>query len=287
MRIAISGHTGFIGNELKNYFSEKGYEITDIGRKDFSKGSMHLANLINGHDYLINLAGAPIIKRWTRKYSRLLWSSRIDTTAKLREAVAQCNEKPKAFFSASAVGIYTSEGIHTENSNRLSNDFLGLLCQNWEEEAAKTRILCPTYIIRTGIILGKNGGALPQMSRPFKFFVGGKIGTGKQMISWMHIQDYIEALHMLMKKLPKEEIFNFTAPNPVSNAEFSSVLAKNLHRPNYLPVPPLALNLLFGEGSVALLSGQNVLPENLQKAGYEFRFPYVSGALKDLLQSAE
>lgn len=287
MRIAISGHTGFIGTGLENYFSEKGYEITGIGRKDFSKGSMHLANLINGHDYLINLAGAPIIKRWTRKYSRLLWSSRIDTTAKLREAIALCNEKPKAFFSASAVGIYTSEGIHTENSNRLSNDFLGLLCQNWEEEAAKTRILCPTYIIRTGIILGENGGALPQMALPFKFFVGGKIGNGKQMISWMHIQDYIEALHMLMKKLPKQEIFNFTAPNPVSNAEFSSVLAKNLHRPNYLPVPPIALKLLFGEGSVALLSGQNVMPENLQEAGYEFRFPEVSGALKDLLQSAE
>ena len=287
MRIAISGHTGFIGSELKKFFSEKNYEITGIGRNDFKRGPGHIAGMIEGHDFLVNLAGAPIIKRWTRKYSRLLWTSRIDTTAMLRDALAHCHQRPKAFFSASAVGIYSPEGIHTENKNKLDNDFLGLLCQNWEDEAAKARVFCPTYIIRTGIILGENGGALPQMALPFKLFAGGKIGNGKQMISWMHIQDYAEALHLLMQTLPEQEIFNFTAPNPVSNAEFSSALAKALHRPNYLPVPSFALKLLFGEGSVALLSGQNVLPENLQKMGYEFQFPEIPGALKDLLQSAK
>ncbi|MBW6480396.1 MAG: TIGR01777 family oxidoreductase [Bacteroidales bacterium] len=287
MRIAISGHTGFIGSELTKFFSKKGYEVTGIGRKDFNRGPGHLAQMIESHDFLINLAGAPIIKRWTRKYSRLLWTSRIDTTALLREALAQCQERPGAFFSSSAVGIYSPEGIHTENKNRLDNDFLGLLCLSWEEEASKARVFCPTYIIRTGIILGNSGGALPQMALPFKLFAGGKIGNGKQMISWMHIKDYAEALHMLMQSLPEQEVFNFTAPNPVSNAEFSSVLAKTLHRPNYLPVPPFALKLLFGEGSVALLSGQNVLPENLQKAGYKFQFPEISDALKNLLQSTE
>ncbi len=287
MRIAISGHTGFIGSELKKFFLEKGYEVTGIGRNDFNLGPGHLAGMIEGHDFLINLAGAPIIKRWTRKYSRLLWTSRIDTTAKLKEALAQCHKRPKAFFSSSAVGIYSPGGVHTEKNNRIDNDFLGLLCQNWENEAAKARVFCPTYIIRTGIILGESGGALPQMALPFKLFAGGKIGDGKQMISWMHIQDYANALHLLMQTLPEQEIFNFTAPHPVSNAELSSVLAKTLHRPNYLPVPPFALKLLFGEGSVALLSGQNVLPENLLKAGYEFQFPEISGTLKDLLQSAE
>lgn len=287
MRIAISGHTGFIGSELKNFFSEKGYDVTGIGRKDFDHGPTHLAGMIEGHDFLINLAGAPIIKRWTRKYSRLLWTSRIDTTRKLREAIGMCSSRPKAFFSASGVDVYSSGKTHTESNNELNDDFLGLLCQNWEEEALKARILCPVYIIRTGVILGDSGGALPQMALPYKLFVGGKIGNGKQMISWMHISDYAQALYMLMQKLPDQEIFNFTTPNAVSNAEFSSALAKTLNRPNFFVVPPFALRLLFGRGAEILLTGQKVLPENLQKAGYEFQFPEVSGALKDLLQSAE
>jgi uncharacterized protein (TIGR01777 family) len=287
MRIAISGHTGFIGSELKNFFLEKGYEITGIGREDFNRGAGHLAEIMEGHDFLINLAGAPIIKRWTRKYSRLLWTSRIDTTRKLREAIGMCTNRPKAFFSASGVDVYSSGKTHTESNNELNDDFLGLLCQNWEEEALKARIFCPVYIIRTGVILGESGGALPKMALPFKLFVGGKIGNGKQMISWMHISDYEQALYMLMQKLPDQEIFNFTSPGAVSNAEFSSVLAKTLNRPNVFVVPPFALRLLFGEGAVILLTGRQVLPENLQKAGYEFKFPEISGTLKDLLQSAK
>ncbi len=283
MRIAITGHTGFIGSELKKYFSEKGYEITGIGRNDFKRGSGHLAGKIEGHDFLINLAGAPIIKRWTRRYSRLLWTSRIETTRQLREAIGTCSNPPKAFFSASGVDIYASGSTHTESNNELSNDFLGLLCQNWEEEALKTRISCPTYIIRTGVILGESGGALPKMSLPFKLFVGGKIGNGKQIISWMHIRDYADALHMLMQTLPEKEIFNFTTPGPVSNAEFSSVLAKALNRPNFFMVPPFALRLLFGRGAVILLTGRKVLPENLQKAGFTFQLPEISGALQNLL----
>ena len=283
MRIAIAGHTGFIGGELKNFFTEKGYEITGIGRDDFSKGNTHLASMIEGQDFLINLAGAPIIKRWTRRYSRILWRSRIDTTIQLREAIGLCRERPKAFFSSSAVGIYSSEGIHTESENKLDNDFLGLLCQNWEEEALKAKIFCPTYIIRTGIILGKSGGALPQMALPFKLFVGGKIGSGKQIIPWMHINDYAEALNMLINNMPDESVFNFTAPHPVSNAEFSKEMAGVMKRPGFFTVPPFMLKIIFGRGSVVLLSGQNVLPENLQKQGYEFRYPQIKEALADLL----
>ena len=283
MRIAISGHTGFIGSELKKFFSEKGFEITGIGRNDFKRGPGHIAGMIEGHDFLINLAGAPIIKRWTRKYSRLLWTSRIDTTRKLREAIGMCNNRPKAFFSASGVDVYSSGKTHTESNNELNDDFLGLLCQNWEEEALNARIFCPAYIIRTGVILGENGGALPKMALPFKLFVGGKIGNGKQMISWMHISDYAEALYMLMQKLPDQEIFNFTSPGPVSNAEFSSVLAKALNRPNFFVVPPFALRLLFGRGAVILLTGRKVLPENLQKAGYTYQYPEITGALQNLI----
>ncbi|TVQ15611.1 MAG: TIGR01777 family protein [Bacteroidetes bacterium] len=284
MKIGISGHTGFIGTSLKEYFTAQGHEIIGIGREDFKKGTGHLAALISGTDILINLAGAPIIKRWTKSYSKKLWDSRIVTTRLLADALAETRDRPKAFFSSSAVGIYGNEGIHTEKENKYNEDFLGILCQRWEEEALRARIHCPVYIIRTGIILGKDGGALPQMALPFKLYVGGKLGNGRQMTSWMHIQDYVKAVEYLIEKLPKINIFNFTAPAPVSNAEFSSVLAQTLNRPNLFMVPGFALRLLFGEGSVALLEGQHVLPKNLQDEGFTFQFPELKSALQDLLQ---
>ncbi len=284
MNIAISGHTGFIGSHLKDHFTARGHQITGIGREDFKKGTGHLASLISGTDYLINLAGAPIIKRWTRSYSKKLWNSRILTTRALTDAVAEAPERPKAFFSASGVDIYAPEGVHTEENNQYDEDFLGILCQRWEEEALRARIHCPVYIIRTGVILGKDGGALPQMALPFKLFVGGKLGNGKQMTSWLHIQDYLKAVEFLMEKRPKVNIFNFTTPGPVSNAEFSSVLAQTLHRPNLFRVPGFALRLLYGEASVVLLKGHHVLPKNLQDEGFTFHFPDLKSALEDLLQ---
>ncbi len=283
MKIVISGKTGFIGKNLTSYFSKKGYEVSGIGRTDFEKGISHLATLISGSDVLINLAGAPIIKRWTKSYSKKLWDSRIITTRQLTDAIAVTHEKPKAFFSASAVGIYDRHGINTEEKNTFDNDFLGLLCQKWEEESQRARIHSATYNIRIGIVLGKNGGALPQMALPFKLFVGGKLGNGHQMTSWIHIKDFVKAMDFLIMKLPDKKVFNFTAPFPVSNAEFSSVLARKLNRPNLLAVPGLAIKLLFGEGSVALLNGQNVIPENLLNEGFQFEFPALDKALEDLL----
>lgn len=285
MKIVIAGQTGFIGQNLTTYFLQKGYEVSGIGRKDFERGVSHLASVISGADVLVNLAGAPIIKRWTKSYSKKLWDSRIVTTRQLTDAIAESTERPKAFFSASAVGIYDGQGVHTENKFVFDNDFLGLLCQRWEEESQRARIHTATYNIRIGIVLGKDGGALPQMAMPFKLFVGGKLGNGRQMTSWIHIKDFVKALDFLIMKLPEKNVFNFTAPAPVSNAEFSSVLARKLNRPNLFAVPGFAIKLLFGEGSVALLNGQNVLPENLLIEGFEFEFPELDKALEDLLVS--
>ncbi len=284
MKIGISGHTGFIGTSLKEFFTAQGHEIIGIGREDFKKGTGHLAALISGTDILINLAGAPIIKRWTKSYSKQLWDSRILTTRALTEAIAESPERPKGFFSASGVNIYNDSRIQTEKENQLSDDFLGILCQRWEEEALKARIHCRTYVLRFGVVLGKDGGALPKMSLPFNLFVGGKISTGKQMISWIHINDFVRAIDMLIHTLPDQNVFNFTSPKPVSNAEFSSVLAKTLGRPNLIPVPAFALKLLFGEGAVVLLEGVNVLPENLLTEGFVFRFPEIEATLEDLLK---
>ncbi|MFP4289956.1 MAG: TIGR01777 family oxidoreductase [Bacteroidota bacterium] len=283
MKIILTGKTGFIGSFLSDYFTQKGYEVSGIGRKDFRLGEEHLAGLIDGNDVLIHLAGAPVIKRWTRRYTRVIWSSRVDTTGMLTGALKLLRTRPKIFISSSAVGIYTDEGHHTEENHQLSDDFLGTLCQRWEEEAKKAAFMLPVYTLRTGIVLGKEGGALPQMSLPFKLGVGGKIGSGKQGLSWIHILDYARALEMIIEKQPSQTIFNFTAPHPVSNAEFSKTLAKTLGKPNLFTVPGFALRILYGKGASTLLGGQFAYPENLEKAGYEFQFPSLKQALEDLL----
>jgi len=283
MKIILTGKTGFIGSFLSDYFAEKGYEVSGIGRKDFRLGEEHLAGLIDGNDVLIHLAGAPIIKRWTRQYTRVIWNSRVETTGLLTGALKLLRTRPEIFISSSAVGIYTDEGHHTENHYQLSDDFLGTLCQRWEEEARKATFMLPVYTLRTGIVLGKEGGALPQMSLPFKLGVGGKIGNGKQGLSWIHIYDYARALEMIIEKQPSQTIFNFTAPQPVSNAEFSKTLAKTLGKPNLFTVPGFALRILYGKGASTLLGGQYAYPENLEKAGYQFHFPSLKQALEDLL----
>lgn len=283
MNIIISGQSGFIGSKLTSFFRSEGHEVTGIGRADFAKGVNHIALLLTDKDVLINLAGAPIIKRWTRSYSKVLWDSRIVTTRMLSDAIPLATNGPKAFFSTSAVNVYADQGVNTETQNTLDEDFLGTLCQRWEEEALRARIHCRTYIMRLGVVLGKEGGALPQMALPFKLFAGGKIGNGKQVISWIHIDDLAHALNKLIQELPDQNVFNFTAPNPVSNADFSSSLAEALKRPNLFRVPAFALKILYGEGAVTLIDGVTVLPENLLKEGFRFEYPKLDGALENLL----
>jgi uncharacterized protein len=282
MRILISGKSGFIGSRLSGYFEAKGYKVEAISRKDFEIGVDHLASKLDGSDVIINLAGAPIIKRWTRKYSKILWDSRILTTRTLVNAIAATDVRPKVFLSASAVGIYADGGKHTENEHVLDEDFLGILCRRWEEEALRARIHTHTMIMRTGIVLGRDGGALKKMELPYRFFVGGKIGSGRQMMSWIHIDDYARAVDWLIEKSSEKNIFNFTSPNPVSNTEFSEQLARQLNRPNLFTVPPFALQAIYGEGSVALLSGQEVLPENLLSEGFRFKHENLQQALDEI-----
>jgi uncharacterized protein len=283
MKIVISGQSGFIGTKLTAWFTAKGHTVVGVGRADFAKGPYYLASIISGSDFLINLAGAPLVRRWTRSYSKKIWDSRIITTRLLSDAIAGCKQRPKAFISISGIGIYDSEGVHTETENELDEGFIGILCQRWEEEALRSRIHCNTYIIRTGVILGRDGGALPLMSLPFKWFVGGKIGSGNQIISWIHINDFARALELIMGKLPEQNIFNLTSPSPVSNKEFSSILAKTLGRPNLIPVPGFALKLLFGEGATMVLNGQYAIPKNLMNEGFIFQFPDLERAMGDLL----
>jgi uncharacterized protein len=283
MQIAITGHTGYLGTALKNFFQEQGYHVSGIGREDFQKGTVHLSGLLSGKDVVINMAGAPVIRRWTRSYSRKIWNSRILTTQALVQAIGNCVQKPGMFISVSGVNIYSEKGIHDENSNDFDMDFLGTLCQEWEKEALKARFVVNTLIARLGVVLGKNGGALPKIALPFKLGAGGKVGSGKQMMSWIHLSDFCHAMLHLIQNNPEKNVFNFTSPNPVSNALFSSTLSSVLKRPNFFTVPLFALKILYGEGATVLLNGQHVVPGNLLESGFRFNFPELEPALRDLL----
>lgn len=285
MRIVISGKTGFIGSRLAARFSAAGHTVHGISREDFKQGEGHLASIISGCDVLINLAGAPIIRKWTRSYCRKMWDSRILTTRQLTDAMAACEIKPRTFISASAVGFYSDNGIQTEDHFTHNEDFLGILCQRWEEEASRARIHSRTYIIRIGITMGKEGGALPQMVKPFRMYAGGKIGSGEQIVSWIHIEDFLRAVEFIFTKRPDKNVFNLTAPHPVSNAELTRIISKTLNKPAVFTVPAAALKLLYGEGAVTLLQGQHVLPDNLLKEGFTFLFPHPEEAMINLLQT--
>lgn len=284
VKISVSGSSGFLGRALVASFREHGYYVQALTRRDFSGDAAELGALLDGSDVVIHLAGAPVAKRWTKAYRQELYNSRILTTRKLLEAMKGLKTPPSAFICASAVGIYPDEGAHDEKSTLYSDSFLGRLCRDWEAEALQAQALCRTLCFRFGVVLGKEGGALQKMAMPFRFGLGGRIASGRQMMSWVHVDDVIRAFHFAISRHELQGPVNITAPAPVSNREFTRILARTLKRPAVFPVPGFALRLIFGEGAVVLTGGQHVLPGTLLEHGFSFNFPDAGDALKDLLR---
>jgi uncharacterized protein (TIGR01777 family) len=258
--------------------------LVPLSRKDLQKNPEAIAILAEGADVIINLAGAPIIQRWTKSYKKLLFESRIETTRKLAMALAMMKKKPTVFISASAVGIYPEGGPYTEETSALDQGFLGSLCQMWELEAKTAQKHCRLVIFRIGIVLDAKGGALPKMLPAFKLGMGGKIASGKQGFSWIHIADLVNAFDFVINNDNANGVVNLTAPEPLSNAEFTKILARVMKRPALFPVPSFILKLLYGEAAITLTSGQLVLPGKLKSMGFLFRFPSLEPALNDLLR---
>ena len=236
MKVAITGANGFVGSHLKDKFPN--YVV--INRKDSCE---QIKQKLDGVDVVLNLAGAPIIKRWNVEYKKILISSRIDTTKKLVDAINKSDVKH--FISTSAIGAYPDDKPLDESFDGYGDDFLAKLTQMWEEEALKCEK--PTAILRFGVILGDNGGALKQMLTPFRLGVGGIIGDGKMMMSWIDVDDLVNIYHYIVEK-ELSGVFNATAPKPVTNYEFTKTLGSILHRPTILPLPEFVLKLIFGEG---------------------------------------
>ncbi|MDS1314051.1 TIGR01777 family oxidoreductase [Aliarcobacter butzleri] len=278
--IAISGANGFVGTSLTNFFSSFGYNIVPLSR-DILNNKSKLEEVLNSADIVINLAGANIINRWSESYKKLLYSSRIDTTSKIVNAISSISNKPKLLISTSAVGIYDNKSIYDENGS-FSNDFLSNLCQDWEKEALKAKNeATKVAIFRFGIILGKDGGALQKMITPFKFGLGGTIGSGKQAFSFIHINDLLNAYKFVIEN-DYDGVFNLTAPTPTTNKGLTLALGKTLKRPTILPVPEFVLKLIFSEGARVLTDGQSAIPKKLLDLGFEFKFKTIEETIENL-----
>lgn len=287
MKIVICGMNGFVGNALMSYFSRKGNMVVGLSIRSQSTVESIVRTLENG-DVLINLAGANILGRWSDKYKALLRSSRLDTTRKLVEALQHCHNPPKTFLNASAVGIYDSEHQHDEYSRHFGNDFLSTLVQEWEEAAMMAREhdirVC---IMRFGVVYGEDGGAMSKMLTPFKLGLGGCMGDGSQMISWIHIDDLVRACEYLIENQELQGIVNFTAPEVLSNKDQTKKMGKHLHRPAFMNMPAWLVKLIFGEGSTVMLDSKNVRSRVLQDTGFTFMYPTFDSAMEEIVHARD
>lgn len=282
MKLLISGSTGLVGRRLAEAFTKRGDTVVALGRADFAGDAGLIAEKVSGADIVINLAGAPIVARWSESYKQEILESRVNTTSIMVHAIGLAEKKPRLFISTSAVGIYPDGKIYTEANAEYGNDFLAHICKSWEAEAMKATAFTGVAIFRLGVVLSGKGGALAKMLLPFRLGIGGPIAGGRQGFSWIHIDDLINAwLFVIDNQL--DGIFNLAAPEATDNAGFTKALGKAMHRPVFMPVPAFALRLLFGEGAITLTSGQKVIPERLLDAGFVFEHPKIEFALADLL----
>jgi uncharacterized protein (TIGR01777 family) len=301
MKILLAGSSGLVGTALGSALAKAGHTVCRLirpqsaaveGAKEgfavaWNPATGELGGAGVGADAVVNLAGASIADgRWSTQRKELLRSSRIDTTRALVNALAKMNARPSVLVSASAIGIYGDRGNETltEESNPGTN-FLAGLAQEWEAEALKAEALGIRVVVaRFGIILAREGGALAKMMLPFKFGAGGKLGSGRQWMSWVTLEDVVGALKLTIENSAARGAINFVAPQPLQNFEFTKILAKALRRPALFPAPAFALRLALGEMADALLlSSQRVAPQALEKSGYRFLHADLSTALKNLL----
>jgi uncharacterized protein (TIGR01777 family) len=308
MRFVIAGGTGFIGSPVAEVYAEEGHDvrvltrslpdgesrhepgtgkpgITKVGwRPDGTAGSW--AGVVDDADAVINLCGEPLgDRRWTPQRKALLRDSRILPTRSIVEAIKRASKPPRVLINASGVGYYGSSGAEPRHEDSPpGHDFIANLAQEWEGEALKaeptgTRVV----LLRTGVVLERNGGALPRMMRPFQFFVGGPIGHGRQYLSWIHRLDVFEMIRWIVETSAVIGPINATAPYPVTNREFARALGRALHRPSLMPVPGFVLKAIYGELAEALLlTGVRAVPAKAQAHGYHFRYPEIDIAMRGI-----
>lgn len=303
MRIIITGGTGLIGRALCKTLAADGHEIIVLSRNpDKVKGMPNgvqiqkwdgaspagWGSLVDGAGAIVNLAGEGIADgRWSKERKQLIRQSRVAAGTAVTEAIKGAANKPQVLIQASAVGYYggaTGNEVITETHSP-GNDFLSKVCFDGEiSTASVSRLGVRRAIVRTGIVLSLEGGAFPKQLLPFKMYAGGPVGSGKQWVPWIHVDDEVRAIQYLIANPQAEGAFNLAAPNPVTNKEFGQLIGEVLGRPSFMPAPDFALKTFFGEMSTILLEGQRVVPKKLLDLGFEFRYPTAREALAALLR---
>ena len=297
MNVLVTGGTGLIGSQLAQALVSAGHQVIILSRQDKGrlKNTWPQYDFVQGLneigadrtiDVVVNLAGQPLFDRpWTQKFKAIIEQSRLDTTDTLVQWIKEREQKPKKILSGSAVGFYGDHHHrYIDEQSPGGNHFGAKLCQDWENIVfAAEHIGVSVSVLRTGIVLASQGGALPRMALPFKFALGTNFGQGKQFWPWIHIDDQIAAMMFLLDHETLEGPFNLTAPNPVSNGEFGDTLAEVLGRPKFLPgLPGWAARLMLGEAAELLLDSQRVMPQRLLEAGFQFKYPKLKPALEQL-----
>ena len=306
MKIIITGGTGLIGKTLAGSLVGEGHEVIILSRnpgkhnldagakleKWDGKTAGSWSHLIDGADVVVNLAGASIAgegfppKRWTSAYKQLIRDSRINAGQAVVAAIKAAQKKPHLLIQSSAVGYYGPCGdqIIIDDSPP-GDDFLANVCVDWEGSTAVVEEMgLRRVILRTGVVLSPDGGALPLMLLPFKLFAGGTLGDGKQWIPWIHLADEVRAIRFLMEQESASGSYNLSAPNPLTNKVFTQEIGRVLGRPSFIPAPAFALRLALGETSTIVLDGQRAIPKKLDELGFMFQFSEAGAALADLLK---
>lgn len=302
MKILIGGASGLIGRALIDHLTNLGFKVIALSRSpeqhdnsypaikwkkwrdnDASDWQQDLENC----DVIVNLIGESLAgMRWTKERRRLLLSSRVDACNLFVKAISAANNKPKTFVQASAIGIYsTGQDLITEDDGEKGGNFLADLTEDWERASEKIgSYAVKRILLRTGLVLASNSLIISKFKLPFNLFAGGHLGNGRQIMSWIHIQDLVQAVSFIIANNRESHIYNLSSPNPVSMKEFCKALGKAMNRPSWLHVPAFVLELLFGKEMArqTMLSGEAVLPINLKKLEFTFQYPEIGPALKSL-----
>ena len=300
MHIFIAGSTGFIGRALVLRLRRDGHHLTawvrdeqrarsrlgaEVDLLPIDRGDHALRDTLASCDALVNLAGEPLIGRWTSARREQIVESRVQLTDRIVCAMEQAASRPAVLISGSAVGYYGDRGdeILIEDSRR-ADDFLGNLCNDWERAALRAEEFGVRVVaLRTGIVLGRDGGALSKLLAPFRLGLGGPIGSGRQYMPWIHLHDHVEIVATALGDVRYNGPINATAPLPVTNKEFAKALGRALHRPAFAPLPAFVLKAALGEAASVLLTGQRAMPEKLDRLGFTFQYEALDAALADIV----